>query len=80
MEAHGFEPNHFYNDPDLVVYHGQDFIKYRVHGMNVGPFGFSPHTETEDPIVLPYKPLQTRQIGFRKTVPSHRLFRSYFRK
>lgn len=56
MEAHAFDPSDFYSDPDLIVYHGQDFLKYRVHGMNVGPFGFSPHTETMNPVVLPYKP------------------------
>ncbi|CAF1544652.1 unnamed protein product [Adineta ricciae] len=54
MEAHGFDPNDIYNDPDLAVYHGQDFLKYRFHGMNVGPFGFSPHTETTRPIILRY--------------------------
>ncbi len=60
MEAHGFDPSDIYNDPNLAVYHGQDFIKYRFHRMNVGPFGFSPHTETMDAIILPYKPLEAK--------------------
>lgn len=60
MEAHGFQMRDVYQDPDLAVYHGQDFLKYRVHKMNVGPFGFSPHTETSDPIIRPYRPKQTR--------------------
>jgi hypothetical protein len=60
MEAHGFEPNNIYNDPDIAVYHGQDFLKYRVHRMNVGPFGFSPHTEMFDPIILPYQPIRAK--------------------
>ena len=60
MEAHGFEARNLYEDPDLAVYHGQDFLKYRVHRMNVGPFGFSPHTETLDPIVLPYRPMRVK--------------------
>ncbi|UJR14011.1 hypothetical protein I4U23_001010 [Adineta vaga] len=61
MEAHGFDPNDIYNDPDLAVYHGQDFLKYRLHGMNVGPFGFSPHTETMSPIIRQYKPMKLVQ-------------------
>ncbi|CAF1533020.1 unnamed protein product [Adineta steineri] len=60
MEAHGFDPNDLYNDPDLAVYHGQDFLKYRFHHMNVGPFGFSPHTETTDPIILRYRPMKPK--------------------
>ena len=60
MEAHGFDPSDIYNDPDLVVYHGQDFIKYRVHRMNVGPFGFSPHTETSKPIILSFNPVRAK--------------------
>ena len=56
MEAHGFDAADIYNDPDLFVYHGQDFLKYRIHQMNVGPFGFSPHTEMFDPLILPYRP------------------------
>jgi hypothetical protein len=55
MEAHGFDASDIYHDPDLAVYHGQDFLKYRVHQMNVGPFGFSPHTEIFAPIVVPYQ-------------------------
>ncbi|CAF3018341.1 unnamed protein product [Rotaria sp. Silwood2] len=61
MEAHGFDPNEIYNNPDLVIYHGQDFLKYRFHQMNVGPFGFSPHTEMNDPIIRPYQPLNTKR-------------------
>ena len=61
MEAHGFDPNDIYNDPDLAVYHGQDFLKYRFHGMNVGPFGFSPHTETSHPIILRYNSRRGRR-------------------
>jgi hypothetical protein len=60
MEAHGFEPNQLYDDPDLAVYHGQDFLKYRVHQMNVGPFGLSPHTEMFSPIILPYQPMKAK--------------------
>jgi hypothetical protein len=60
MEAHGFDPNDIFDDPNLVLYHGQDFLKYRYHGMNVGPFGFSPHTETKHPIRLQYNPLTTQ--------------------
>jgi hypothetical protein len=75
MEAHGFDPNDIYNDPDLAVYHGQDFLKYRVHGMNVGPFGFSPHTEMFNPIILPYQPEKLKA----KQTRIDRLYRSYFR-
>lgn len=61
MEAHGFEPEEILSNPDLFMLHGQDFLKYRFHGMNVGPFGFSPHTETSDPIILPYRPLNPKK-------------------
>jgi hypothetical protein len=57
MEAHGFDPKDIIDDPNLALYHGQDFLKYRFHGMNVGPCGLSPHTETMHPIKLPYRPL-----------------------
>jgi hypothetical protein len=60
MEAHGFDAIDIFNDPNLFVYHGQDFLKYRIHNMNVGPFGFSPHTEESDPIIVPYKPIRLR--------------------
>ena len=75
MEAHGFEPNALYSDPNLALYHGQDFVKYRIHGMNVGPFGFSPHTETQNPIILPFKRLETQKVRPRKVFQSDRLFR-----
>ena len=55
MEAHGFDPNDILNNPNLALYHGQDFLKYRYHNLNVGPFGFSPHTETSHPIKLAYR-------------------------
>ena len=61
MEAHGFDAKDFYNDPNLVLYHGQDFLKYRIHGMNVGPFGFSPHTEMSDPIIRPYQSINSKR-------------------
>ncbi|CAF1102395.1 unnamed protein product [Rotaria sp. Silwood1] len=61
MEAHGFDPNDIFDDPDLIINHGQDFLKYRVHQMNVGPFGFSPHTEMKNPIIRPYEPLHTKR-------------------
>ena len=74
MVQHGFKwklmvlnQNDIYNDPNLAIYHGQDFLKYRIHRMNVGPFGFSPHTETQDPIILPFKLLQTQKIRPRKS-------------
>ncbi len=60
MEAHGFDPNDILDDPRLVLHHGQDFLKYRYHRMNVGPFGFSPHTEAMHPIRLPYNPITTK--------------------
>jgi len=81
MEAHGFDAEDIFNDPNLAIYHGQDFLKYRINKMNVGPFGFSPHTEMSDPIILPYQPLKSKakhrlkQGHFR----SDRLPRSYFR-
>ena len=55
MEAHGFEPADILDNPNLALYHGQDFLKYRYHNMNVGPFGFSPYTESNHPIKLPYR-------------------------
>ncbi|CAM4887464.1 unnamed protein product [Rotaria socialis] len=58
MEAHGFAPTEIYDDPNLAIYHGQDFLKYQFHGMNVGPFGFSPHTELTGPLILPYRSLK----------------------
>ena len=61
MEAHAFNPQQILDDPDLVVYHGQDFLKYRVHRMNVGPFGLSPHTETKKPLVLSYRSVQSQR-------------------
>ncbi|CAF1396066.1 unnamed protein product [Rotaria sordida] len=61
MEAHGFDPNEIYDDPDLVIYHGKDFLKYHLHQMNVGPFGFSPHTEMKNPIIRPYQPLNIKR-------------------
>jgi hypothetical protein len=81
MEAHGFEPEDLYNDPNLAVFHGQDFLKYRIHHMNVGPFGFSPHTEMMNPIILPYKPikLKTKQNGKRKYSRTDKLIRAFFR-
>ena len=85
MEAHGFNPHDLYEDPDLAVYHGQDFLKYRIHRMNVGPFGFSPHTEMMDPIIRPYQPMQQRAITKPKLKPrpgrsrNDRLFHSFFR-
>jgi hypothetical protein len=83
MEAHGFDANDIYNDPNLVVYHGQDFLKYRIHRMNVGPFGFSPHTEMADPIILRYQPIQIKTEQKRKQKQKNRqtdrLFRSHFR-
>lgn len=60
MEAHSFDPNRIIDDPNLVINHGHDFLKYRYHQMNVGPCGFSPHTE-KNPIKLSYKPL-TRKL------------------
>lgn len=77
MEAHGFQKRDVYQDPDLVVYHGQDFLKYRIHNLNVGPFGFSPHTETSNPIIRPYRPIQT-QKRYRQT-RNDQLFRRYFK-
>jgi hypothetical protein len=84
MEAHGFDADDIYDNPNLAIYHGQDFIKYRFHRMNVGPFGFSPHTETMDPIVLPYRLLnRTRsfpRVPKQKLARSDRLFLSGFRR
>lgn len=60
MEAHGFDAQDILNDPNLALYHGQDFLKYRINKMNVGPFGFSPHTEMSNPIILPYQPLKIK--------------------
>lgn len=75
MEAHGFDPNDIVDDPDNVVYHGQDFLKYRFNRMNVGPFGFSPHTETGHPVILPYRPRRKRHTQQQKPLSSSRFSR-----
>ena len=58
MESYRFLPNEMYDDPNLTIYHGQNFLKYRYHGMNVGAFGLSPHTELKDPLIIPYRSLK----------------------
>ena len=70
MEAHAFNPSEIFDDPDLAVYHGQDFLKYRVHRMNVGPFGLSPHTENIDPIIVPFRSLKQEHSSRRRVKSS----------
>ncbi|CAF1516371.1 unnamed protein product [Didymodactylos carnosus] len=66
MEAHAFNPQAIIQDPrnglGIVLEHGEDFLKYRITGENVGPFGFSPHTETNNPIILPFTNVSRRYL------------------
>jgi len=32
--------------------HIKDYVSYLLHGQNIGPFGYSEHTENNDPIIL----------------------------
>jgi hypothetical protein len=34
------------------IQHVLDYIQYIFHGRNIGPFGESEHTETNEPIIL----------------------------
>lgn len=77
MEAHGFDLNDISNNPRLVIYHGQDFLKYKFHGMNVGPFGFSIHTETNDPIIRPYRRIATKKRQTQKHILRDSVFLSH---
>lgn len=55
FENHPDKP--FGKDPFNYLEHRLDYVKYKVTGENVGPFGFSPHAELHDPLVVPWKPL-----------------------
>jgi hypothetical protein len=55
FENHPDKP--FTKDPLDFIEHRLDFVKYKVTGQNVGPFGFSPHAELHDPLQVPWKPL-----------------------
>ncbi len=35
--------------------HSIDYLNYVIHGVNIGPFGESPHTEHNDPIIITLK-------------------------
>ena len=77
MEPHALDIADLVNKPSNLLAHAEDYVKYRLLKLNIGPFGFSPHTETSAPLWVLFRPLN-KYLSNRKKLKGTTSSYSYY--